>query len=175
MDGFNPSNNNRCNDNHLDKSCYGKDKCWSLKIIYLVAIIVWIVIVVCFSLYKLPFSYLLIIPPILFCFTISNGSYINIEVESEIGRIIYFPMLVILCINLYNWIAKDTSGNGEKMIHCIFIAMVSLLLSSVDIWTHKKWIFAIRHISSVFETYTISLIVYVIILYGFSRKYITQS
>ncbi len=173
MDGYNVLN--RFNEHNISKDCYNNNKCWNLKIIYLIGIIIWVVIVICFSLYKLPYSYLLIIPPIIFCFTISNGSNINIEVESEIGRIIYFPMLIIISINLYNWIIKDMGEHSEKMLHCIFIAMVTLLLSSVDIWTHKKWIYAIRHISSILETYTISLLVYVIVIYGFLRKYITSS
>jgi hypothetical protein len=153
-----------------NKKCYNNTQCKKLKILYLIGIIIWVLIVYFASLYKLPYSYLLILPIILFCFTISNGGYINYEVESEIARIIYFPMVIVLSVNVYNWIIKDPNEYTNKLCQCIFISLISLLLSSIDIWTDKKWIFIIKHSSSILETYAIILLSYVIIIYGLKKN-----
>lgn len=171
MDGINIlKNNHSINIDDQCKQCYDNNKCKNLYIIYSIAIIIWVLIIYLFKIYTLPYYLLLFIPIFLFCFTMYNSSGINIEVESEIGRIIYFPMLIVVIINMYNWINKDNNIYKDQLSNCIFIALISLLLSSVDLWTHKKWIYTIRHISSILETYTIFLLIYVIIVYGSSRK-----
>lgn len=159
--------------NEEKSCCYDEYKSYCTKVVYIFASFIWFILIVYFDLISLPFSYLLIFPFIYFSFIIYNSDCLSAEVETEVIRVIYFSMLIILGVNLYKWISEgyiQYSKYNKKMSICIFIAFVSLLLSSLDMWIDRKYIFLTRHIRSAFESITVFLLTYVVILYGFSNN-----
>jgi len=152
-----------CND-----KCYDDDKIKTVRWIYIIFIIIWICTIYFFSIYKIKYAIILMLPIILFIIAIINAPYLCEEVESELFKIIYFPMIIIVSINLFSWLSKDNINDGKILIRCIFISIVFLLLSSLDIWMNKKWIFAYRHVQSAFELMSVTLIIFVVIIYGIS-------
>lgn len=155
---------NNCN----NKVCYNKDKIFTVRIIYSIFIVLWILIIYLSSIYMLQYSWLLIIPIIMFLIAIINAPNLSEAVETEMSKIIYFPMLIIVCINALIWIGKDYTGDVKLISKCIFLAIIFLLLSSVDLWVNTKWIYAYRHIQSAFETLSVGLIIFTVIIYGMS-------
>lgn len=162
-------NSIECDKNiHDNHKCYDKNKTFYVRLIYCIFIVLWILTIYITSIYKLDYSFLLIIPIIMFIIAIVNAPYLSEIVETEMSKIIYFPMLIIICINSLIWIGKDYRGDVKLITKCIFIAIVFLLLSSLDVWINENWIYLYRHIQSAFETLSVSLIIFTVIIFGLS-------
>lgn len=146
-------------------------ECYKVEVVrclYVVFILVWIVTIYALLIYKLPYSYILVIPVIFFIAAMINARDLSEEVESEMSRIIFFPLMIVVSVNIVAWIGKDYIGNLKLTIRCIIVAIVFLLISSYDFWVHRDYLFAYRHAQSAFETMAITLIIYVVIIYGAS-------
>lgn len=152
------------------EECYNKSQITTIRCIYVLFIIIWIVTIYFFSIYKLPYSILLVIPILLFLVALINAPKLSEDVESEMSKIIYLPVVIIVAVNVITWTHKESMDNLRQITICIIISIVFILISSFDLWVNKCWIFAYRHVQSAFETMSVSLIIFAIIVYGVSFK-----
>lgn len=151
--------------------CYTDEKVTTVKWIYAIFIVIWIIVILLFKIYTLPFPVLLTVPVILFAIAFINASKLSEDVESEMSKIVYFPLIIIIAINVIIWCNKNQVENIKLISTCIIISMIFLLISSLDLWINRCWIFAYRHVQSAFETMAVGLIIYSLIAYGVSFKF----
>jgi len=148
---------------NIKKKCYSQRRSWSVKVIYIILIIIWIAIVLLFQLYKLSAKILLLIPILLFIFTIFNSKNLSEDVEEEMTRIILFPMMVVVGLALFTWMHTNYLGDKNLFMKAIFIAIILIMFSSYDLWTSRKNLFVVKHLSSGLQTMSLTIMIIVII------------
>jgi hypothetical protein len=168
MDPFNFFDSHR---NKLHK-IHGKNKSNRIQITYILGLIVWLLIVVIFELYDTDLFGLLILSIPIFVFFISliNAPYLTVDTENTIYGFNYLPIglsVVILIITLMN---THYEGNKEKVIVVTVLALMIAVFSAINIPVRPKWISLIRHIRSILQTYSLSLIIYGLYIYYRGRK-----
>lgn len=187
---------------------YGKNKIYQIQLLYLIAAIVWLLLVVYFELYSIPnllgssgstnvnsndpndeldseqrretkirenFSYclmgygILAIPLVIFFLSFISVKHITVEIEKNsylvnyisIGLIVIVPILT-LAVN-----QSDARFNAEKgvVINIIILALIFTILAVLDVWVRPKWLSIIKHLRSIFQTLSLSLILFALYIY----------
>lgn len=145
------------------KKCYSERKTSYVRIIYIILIIVWIFIIYFFKLNQLSAKLFLLIPILLFLFTVFNATNLSEDVEEEMSRIILFPMMVVVGLSLFTWMHEKFEGDRDLFMKAIFISVILIMLASYDLWISRKNLFIIKHLSSGLQTMAITIMIVVII------------
>lgn len=134
-----------------------------LYCIYLIAILVWILVIVYLKLYihNDAISTVIVIVPILFfMFNIWNAQYITPDLESRLFQVNVVSISLLIVIPLLTWTSRNFNGDYERYMGIIVWAIIFALLTLVDVWVRPQWISITKHIKSVFETMAIFLVIY---------------
>ncbi len=142
--------------------CY-QDVC-QIQVTYIIAAIIWSVMIFVLGFYKTTIlGYIILaIPLIVFGINYANLSSVTKELESEMlkGNFLSFAFLVAIII--INWTKIEDKG---KYFRIMFIALILLMLSLIDIWVSPDKMSLMRHIRTIFHTTSITLIVFALYLY----------
>lgn len=133
-----------------------------IQIIYIVAVILWILIVYALRVYKDQsiVSYMILAMPIFF-YALGFLSMRKKRVyNNQNSTAIDFLALGILFVGVLFEISHHHTQHYT--INIIIVAFVLLLLSTITIWTTKKSFSLVQHLRSIFQTAAITLLVYVI-------------
>lgn len=153
---------------------YGTRKTRLVQGLYLVASVLWLALCYLLRLFHTNFIGLLIllIPLAVFAFGFISSSSLSIEVEDDmfksnylsVGLLVMFPLL-IWCTNDY----KGDIGKRAQFITIIIVALVLTMLSLIDIWVSKKWITLVKHVKSILQTSSLTLIIFALYHYYLER------
>lgn len=146
------------------KSTYKSDCVQKVQLIYIIAAIVWIIIVfvVCFSDIDIIGLVILSFPLIVFGINFSNAMVLTQEIENEMftGNFISFGFLIAIII--INWSKIENKG---KYFTILFISLIFIMLSLVDIWVDQDNLSVAKHIRSIFQTSALSLLIFALYIY----------
>jgi len=151
-----------------DKKCCPYEA-WTvvvLRICYGIMLLVWLVLIVWFKLYRLEASWLLWIPVGVFLVAMWNAPFLTYEVESEMSKVVYFPMIIVVGLALFSWMSKDYSGNGAIFGTGVLIAMVLVMISLLDVWTERRWVSVYKHGKSMLQTMSITIMITLVVSFG---------
>ena len=143
---------------------YDNDNLNIVQLLYLFAIILWIVIIWYLELYNTDFigGIILLIPIIYYIFSMYNIPQCTNEIEQEIFQYDVFlfggALIAILISNKH----AEYSSYFYKLI---FIGVLLAGISVTDIWTSKKNMFIYKHIRTILQT--ASTFVFVYLFYTF--------
>ena len=149
---------------------YSEENKLRIKQLYLFSIIFWIIICIYFELYIEKSRVVLILPLFVFCIAIYNCNCLNTEVEEYMFKASYLSVGLILTLPLLSWMSKDYKGDVNKFISVIIMSIVFTLLTLIDIWVSCKNISIFKHIRSILQTLSITLIIYSMITYFLYRE-----
>ncbi len=154
---------------HLSKNrkkTYHKDTVRQIQISYIIASILWVLLIFICRLYETgPIGLLILtIPLVIFAINYQNASKHTTDLESEMfqGNFLSFGFLITSI--LINWQKLD---DKRKYFKLLMIALILLMLSLVDIWVDKDNFIIIKHIRSILETSALLLLAYTLYLYYF--------
>jgi hypothetical protein len=151
---------------------YGRRKTQTIKWIYIVASVLWVLLVVFFCLWRPePISLLILaIPLIIFAFGYANAQYLTVESEDGMytGKCLAIAILIIL--PLLAWVDKGFTGDKKLFIRIMILSMTLAILSLMDVWLRPKWISIAKHIKSALQTGALVLLIYALYIYYIDRQ-----
>lgn len=154
---------------HADTLPYADHICTGLYAVYIVAIIIWLIIVVYFRLYTVTGAFVLWLPIVVFAIGIANADELTVEVEKDMFKASYLSVGLLLALPLLAWMSKDYNGDKAQFTAVVVLAMVLTLLTLVDIWIPKKWLSVYKHGRSCLQTMAVALLIYALVTYFLAR------
>lgn len=151
---------------------YSQRRVTGVRIVYILAILLWVIIVWCLRLYKTSFMgwVILALPIILFGIGFLNAPYLTVEVEDSIFSIGYLSIALVVVLPILVWITKDFTGDRDMIMGILLIAIIFTMLSLYDIWVRPKWLTVSRHLKSVFQTLALTLLIFALYAYYLGRN-----
>lgn len=148
---------------------HGINKTRRIQITYLIAVIVWVLICVLFGLHQTDFFgiMILLIPIGIFFINFVNAPYLTVNTENNLYSLNYVSVGLMIIVPLIT-LTRNSScyrGNRDKIIMIVVMAMIFAVLSVLNVWVRPKWVSIVKHIHSVFRTYTLTLLLYALYIY----------
>lgn len=138
-----------------------------IRVLYILAIIIWIIIVVMLSLHHHN-DYIcwiiLSIPIVLSIFGAVNAYKITADVEDSF-TVTSLSLGLLIVVPLMTFINRDYKGDRQRFISILVLAIILSMISMIDIYVSVSWLPLIKHFRSILQTYSIVLIVYALYSY----------
>ena len=145
------------------KASYQKGQCGHLQLIYIVAVVVWFVIIYVLKLY-VHADYIqkciLAIPVLLFLVALISLQYITIDVESAILKTNFFTLSLFVALPLINLVKEDKLADRNEFVKLAVIAMIFSMLTLIDIWVQRKYLCLQQHVRSILQIFSIVLLIF---------------
>jgi len=149
---------------------YNTDVIFWTRIIYITAIVIWLIIIIYTGFYKLKAAFVLIIPLVIFGIGIFSISSLTAEVEDYMFTANFLTVGLLLALPLLNWTSKNYSGSKQTFTLIIVLAITLSILSMYDIWVTKKWLSVYKHARSCLQTLSLTLVIFGLIEYFLCRE-----
>jgi hypothetical protein len=152
---------------HTEDECYGDEKIMYIRLLYISALLFWFLVVYSTNLYKTDSIglFILSLPLVLFLIAFIAAPFLNGDVEEHLTKSNMLSVGLLLTLALLAALEKYTSAKGLAPL--MILAIVFTLLSLLDIWLPSDWISIQKHLKSILQVLSITLLVF--ILYMFFR------
>lgn len=146
---------------------YSEEKAAQVRLVYVVALVVWILIVALVKLYTTDVIgwIILAIPPVVFLTGYANSEHLTVEIERENFQANYFAIGLLLILPLLTWANRDYKGDKIRFTKILVLAIIIVMLSLLDVWVRKEYLSVNKHIKSALQTIAISLLIYAFYTY----------
>lgn len=163
------SNNKDCRINKYKK--YGRKKVFNIQLLYIIASILWIILIIIAGLYKTTILGFLIlsIPIFIFGFGFSSARHLTVEIEENLFTANSLSIGLVILLPLLTEVDKSYNKNKKTFTRAMVIAVVLAMLSLIDVWIQPKMISLTKHIKSIFQTTALTLLVYALYMYYAGR------
>ena len=133
-----------------------------IRLCYITGALLWILILHFLKLYRADFYIVLILAIPFLCFAIAfvNAPYITGELEDELFKSNYLSIGLIIVIPMLTWINNDYSGDKRNYTRILILAIITTLLSMVDIWVTNRIFPVLKHCQSILQTFSLVLLIY---------------
>lgn len=144
------------------KECYSEEKASQVRMVYIVALVIWILIIACFGLYTTDVIGWIIlgIPLVVFFSGYANSDKLTIEIEQENFQANYFAVGLLLILPLLTWANREYKGDRNRFIRILVLAVIIVMLSLLDLWVEKQYLSVNKHAKSALQTIAIVLLIY---------------
>ena len=90
--------------------------------------------------------------------------------EDVLYRFNYISIALIIVLPIITWFNDDMKGAGraisrKKFMTIVVIALILTLLSLMDVWVNQKYLSILRHVKSILQTFSLTLIIYALYTY----------
>jgi hypothetical protein len=150
---------------------YSPEKSLSIQITYIIGVLAWIFLIYITGLYETNLLGLLIlaIPIFVFGFGFVSARHLTVELEEclfsanslSIGLVILLPLLTEL--------DKTYNKNKQLFTRAILIAIVLAMFSLLDVWVQPKYLSITKHVKSILQTASLTLLIYALYSYYTGR------
>jgi hypothetical protein len=143
----------------------------SIRIAYVIASVVWILIVAILGLcMNTCIAGLIVLAPlILFAWDFMSCSTLTRETEESVVSLGWIGIGLLVLIPICTWIREE---DLLMCVPCLFLGMALVLVSSFEVCVGYRWLSVVRHIKSAVQTMSIALILYALYMsYACSRAY----
>lgn len=162
--------NNLSSDDHLDhnnKDRYDDDTIFYIKMIYIIAAIVWLVLILLLDLWKpdIFVNLILLIPLVVFFINYISVGEFSCCAEAQMFRSNFLSFGFLVAVVLINW--NSPIGNHDKVgfFKILIVAFILLMLSLVDLWVPKHKMSIVKHIKTSLQTASLTLLALALYLY----------
>lgn len=151
---------------------YGQRKTFYTRVVYFFGSLLWIGLIFLLGLYPpTVWGYFLIFFPIfIFIIGFVNAPSMTLELEDQMFKVNFLSLGLIIVLSLFAWLTKDYSGNKKQFVTLLILAIIFALLAVVDVWVSRKWFSVVKHIKTVSQTLSISILMYALYLYWWHRE-----
>lgn len=152
---------------HLSKSrkkVYNQDIVKKIQIMYIMAAIVWILLIFLCGWYDFGMFgiIILLIPLVVYGINYKNIIHHTIDIESEMFQGNFLSFGYLLVIVFINW--KQTK-HKRKIFGIILIGLVMIMLSMVDIWVDKENFILVKHFRTILQTASLFLLAFALYIF----------
>ena len=132
----------------------------TFQIIYIIAVILWILVLYALKVYthSSPVGYFILsIPIFVYAIGFLSVGKITTETQTQMLKTDVLPIALLFLAT----ILCNTQRDSHYTINIMVIATLLVLLSLIDIWTSSKSLRMVQIIKSIFQTAAITLLIYV--------------
>lgn len=144
-----------------DQNHYESSIIDSVKILYIIAIAVWIILIFILDMYHTDYigSLILLIPVVLLFISMNNFEHCNPTIEREIFQwdILAFGVVIITIFLSI----KDHLEYKIFFYRLIFVGILLVALGMVDLWLPRKELILHKHVKTIFEIFATTIFVYI--------------
>jgi hypothetical protein len=151
----------------ISQQCYDAEKQTEIIIVYVIAIILWIVLIIFLGLHKVTAWPVLIIPFVVFGIAVYNVGNLCEEVEVNMTKASYLSIGMILMLPLFNWLIKESPKYQEVLTNCMIVSVSLSLLTFIDIWLPAEKMSIFYHMRSALQAMSVSLLLFSLVTYNF--------
>lgn len=146
------------------KTTYCKKSVINIQVAYIIASIIWIVIIFIFGLFRTNIWgwIILCIPLIVFGINYVNLTCITEEIEGEMLKGNFLSFAFLITVILINWSKIE---DKSKYFKILLLALILLMLSLVDFWVKPENMSLVRHIRTIFNTSALILLIFALYLF----------
>lgn len=151
--------------------CYTEFQQRWLALLYVVALLIWLIIIIHFCLYSEPAWWILLLPFVIFALGLANISEITEEVEDAMFTSGSLSVGLILALPLFAWLSDKYDGDRRRFMVVLVLALSFSLLTMIDIWIPQCWVCFYRHLRSALQVMGITLLIFALVNYYLHRDY----
>ena len=151
------------NDDDSDKICYEKSQHEILQVLYISAIVVWILLTACYGINPPNDCFegtILLLPIICFAIAFCCVHAITESVEAMMLKANLLTIGLLVALPLINWSKETSVENKALFIKLAATAIILSLITLIDFWVPKKYIYLQKHIKSILQTFAIVLLIF---------------
>lgn len=142
-----------------NKHYHTKDTVSTIRLIYIVAIIVWFILIYICRFYRTDtVGYIILFVPVLILgINFVNVEHHTVEMEREMLSGNFLSFIFLISALLINW---SKIGMKKRILKAIMISVVLIMGSLIDIWTKPQDLIIVKHIRTIFQTTALAIIIY---------------
>lgn len=142
---------------------YGDNKLNTVFIVYILAILVWAAIA--WYVQSNVGIFILFIPFVVFLIAICSLSGLSNSVEDSMFRTNFLATGMLITLPLLSCVISSFKGDRTIMIRVLLLAVTFTILSMIDVWVPEKYLSVTNHIRSIFQTLSLTLILYALYIF----------
>lgn len=150
--------------------CYNIDTVKIIQVIYILAVVLWIIFVFWAKLYEgadiLTWLFILI-PPLIYLIGFVNACNITFSAENDVLGANYLSFGFLITIILLNWNTPLQVENKNQFLKLLVVAFVLIMLSMIDVWVSRRNMSIVRHVRTMLQT--AALVILSLSLYFYYR------
>jgi hypothetical protein len=150
---------------------YTPEKSLTIQITYIISVLAWIFLIYITGLYETSLLGLLIlaIPIFVFGFGFVSARHLTVEVEESLFSANSLSIGLVILLPLLTELDKTYNKNKQLFTRAILIAIVLAMFSLLDVWVQPKYLSITRHIKSILQTMSLTLLIYALYSYYMGR------
>lgn len=135
--------------------------------LYLIAILIWVLIVIFFRLFDgdIISCIIILLPIVIFALNYCFVGGVDTTLEEQLFQINYLSLGVLLVLPMLSWINGGKGQRKDKFIRILVLSIILSMLSMIDIWVSREWLSFVVHLKSIFETVALILMIYALYTY----------
>ena len=147
---------------HLSKTrrkTYDDETVRQIQIVYILAAIIWVVLIfVCGWFKTKPLGLLLLaIPLFVFAINYHNAIHPTVDLESDMFQGNFLSFAFLITVILINW---KKVGDKRKIFKILMISLVMIMLSLIDVWVDRENLILVKHVRTILQTSGLLLLAY---------------
>ncbi len=155
------------NHNNNNHDCYNDNVIRSVQAVYIIASLLWVVLIATLGLWKQDWLALLLLLLPIVVYTINFVSLGDFTCSSEEqmfrGNLLSFGFLV--AIILINWNSPIGKQNKTEFFRILIAAFILLMISLIDLWVSPDNMSIAKHVETALHTASLSLLALGLYLY----------
>lgn len=156
---------------------YDKTSKITVQIIYIVAVVIWIILIYALGTFNYSFSWIhiiLFIPLFVFAIGFLQVCKTTKDIEDDMFTADFVSIGLLFITLFIQWTQKIDSNDAKHSLYVTLAAFTLIMLSIIDIWTTKKGFSLVKQLRSIFQTAGIILLIY-LLYFHFSRMLLDSS
>jgi len=145
---------------------YSDDIIERVNNLYLLAILIWIIIIIFLELYYTDIigGFILLIPIIIFIISMTSFKNCHIEMEAEIFQydILAFGVVIVTIFLALKYVNYTTF-----FYKLIFVGILLLGISMIDVWLSPNDLIIAKHIRGILQTMSTAIFIYIFYTFYF--------
>lgn len=138
-----------------------------IRWLYIISICLWVFLIGAMELYQTNgLGWLLLaIPIIVFGIGIYNSDDLCTNVEEAMFEADFLSIGLLVVLPLLTWVTRDYQGDRKKFLSLVVVALILTMLSMIDIWVPFRQLYLVKHLKSIFQTTSLSLLMFALYTY----------
>ena len=149
-----------------DTEPHSREMQFWIRSVYMIALIVWFIIIIAFRLYLGHGFLVLWIPIVFFVLSYYSVGHFCSQLSDCMLQTPIVTICILITVQVLYWVLKSNCQNRSRLIAVILLSAVLSLLSLLDLWVKHKRVIIWNHIRHCLQTMSLVVIIYAVISFG---------
>lgn len=155
---------------------YTPEQIQTLRILYVIAVVVWIAFVFYMGYHKnldIWGIIIMCIPVIIYLISFYNVQSLTIELEGKYFSVTYISIALMVAVAFLTW-TYTSFKTHTYVVHVLIQSIILAVISLYDVWSSKTGLTYMKHIRSMLQVASLTLIVFAMYLLYRSSPYLIK-